>query len=128
MRAVDTNVIVRLTTRDDKAQVAAAERYIAERGAWVSHLVLVEVTWVLESVYNFERPQIATAVEMLLDQEHLVLQDPESVATAAKRYRSGIGSDFADCMILEVARSTGNVPLATFDRKLAKAEGAERLR
>ncbi len=46
MRAVDTNVVVRLAVRDDKAQVAAAEKYIAERGAWVSHIVLVEVTWV----------------------------------------------------------------------------------
>lgn len=128
MRAVDTNVIVRLTTRDDKGQVATAESYIAERGAWVSHLVLVEVAWVLESVYEFERAQIATAIDMLLDQEHLVLQDPEIVAAAAKQYRGGVGSDFADCMILEVARSTGNLPLATFDRKLAKAEGAQRLR
>lgn len=128
MRAVDTNVIVRLTTRDDKAQVAAAERYIAERGAWVSHLVLLEVAWVLESVYALERVQIATAIEMLLDQEHLVVQDPDVVAAAVKLYRSGIGSDFADCMILEVARGAGHLPLATFDRKLSKAEGAQRLR
>lgn len=55
MRAIDTNVIVRLATRDDETQVAAAEKYIAERGAWVSHLVLVEVAWVLDSVYEFER-------------------------------------------------------------------------
>ena len=128
MRAVDTNVLVRLATRDDKAQVAAAEKFIGERGAWVSHLVLVELAWVLESLYELERSQIATAVEMLLDQEHLVLQDADVVAAALKRYRAGTGSDFADCMILEVARSTGNLPLATFDRKLAKAEGAQRLR
>jgi len=128
MRAVDTNIIIRLATRDDEAQVAAAEKYVAERGAWVSHLVVVEVAWVLDSVYEFERAQIAGAIEILLDQEHLVVQEPEVVAAAVKLYREGVGSDFADCMILEVARSAGHVPLATFDRKLAKAEGAERLR
>lgn len=128
MRAVDTNIIVRLMTRDDKAQVAAAEKYIAERGAWVSHIILVEVTWVLQSVYEFERAQIATAVEMLLDQEHLVLEDPETVAAAVKHYRGGMGSDFAECMILEVARGAGHLPLGRFDRKLAKAEGAQRVR
>jgi predicted nucleic-acid-binding protein len=128
MRAVDTNLIVRLTTRDDKAQVAAAEKFIAERGAWVSHVVLVEVAWVLHSVYEFERIQIATAIEMLLDQEHLVMQDSEIVAAAVKHYRGGIGSDFADCMILEVARGNGHLPLGTLDRKLAKAEGAQRVR
>jgi predicted nucleic-acid-binding protein len=128
MRAVDTNVVVRLAVRDDKAQVAAAEKYIAERGAWVSHVVLVEVAWVLESVYELDRAQIATAIEMLLGQEQLVVQEPDVVAAAVKLYRSGVGSDFADCMILEVARGAGNLPLATFDRKLAKAEGAQRLR
>jgi predicted nucleic acid-binding protein len=56
------------------------------------------------------------------------VQDPEIVAAAATQYRDRVGSDFADCMILGVARSTGNLPLATFDRKLAKAEGAHRLR
>ncbi|HKY37726.1 MAG TPA: PIN domain-containing protein [Polyangiaceae bacterium] len=91
-------------------------------------LILVEVTWVLESVYDFERPAIATAIEMLLDQEHLVLQDPDVVAATLTHYRSGLGSDFADCMILEVARGAGHLPLATFDRKLAKAGGAQRLR
>jgi predicted nucleic-acid-binding protein len=128
MRAVDTNVVIRLAVRDDKAQVAAAEKYIAERSAWVSHVVLVEVARLLESVYEFERAQIAIAIEMLLDQEQLVLQDPDVVTAAVKLYRDGIGSDFADCMILEVARGAGHLPLATFDRKLAKAEGAQRLR
>lgn len=88
----------------------------------------MELAWVLDSVYEFERPRIATAIEMLLEQEHLVLQEPEAVAAAVKLYRGGVGSDFADCMILEAARSVGNLPLATFDRKLAKAEGVQRLR
>ena len=51
MRAVDTNVLVRLMTRDDAKQAALADEFI-ERGAWVSHLVLVETTWVLSTVYE----------------------------------------------------------------------------
>jgi predicted nucleic-acid-binding protein len=114
--------------RDDKAQVAAAEKYIAERGAWVSHVVLVEFAWVLEAVYEFERAEIATAIDMLLEQEQLVVQDADIVGAAVSHYRDGIGSDFADCLILEVARGAGHLPLATLDRKLAKVEGAMRLR
>lgn len=37
MRAVDTNILVRLITRDDARQVAVAEAFVA-RGAWVPHL------------------------------------------------------------------------------------------
>ncbi len=48
MRAVDTNVLIRLITRDDPRQVTAAESYVA-RGAWVSHLVLAETVWVLSA-------------------------------------------------------------------------------
>jgi len=43
MRAVDTNILVRLITRDDPAQLSTAEAWIA-RGAWVSTLVLAETT------------------------------------------------------------------------------------
>jgi predicted nucleic-acid-binding protein len=46
MRAVDTNVLVRLVTPDDRKQVAAAESFLS-KGAWVSMLVLMEVTWFL---------------------------------------------------------------------------------
>ena len=47
MRAVDTNVLVRLIARDDSRQTASAEAFI-EKGAWVSVLALAESTWVLQ--------------------------------------------------------------------------------
>ena len=56
MRAVDTNVLVRLVTRDDPGQVAAAEAFV-ERGAWVSLLALAEAVWVLAAVYDLEQDQ-----------------------------------------------------------------------
>jgi hypothetical protein len=36
MRAVDTNLLVRLITRDDPEQVEAAEGFV-QKGAWISH-------------------------------------------------------------------------------------------
>ena len=41
MHAIDTNVLVRLLVRDDPRQLNAAEKFIV-KGAWVSHMVLVE--------------------------------------------------------------------------------------
>jgi predicted nucleic-acid-binding protein len=126
MRAVDTNVLVRLATRDDAGQVAVAEAFIAQ-GAWVSHVVLVEFAWVLESVYGFERRKIAAAVALLLDQRDLVVQDADVVTNAITLLKKGIGTDFADCMILEIARKAGHLPVGTFDRALGKARGAQSL-
>ena len=109
MRAVDTNVLVRLLARDDAKQVAAAERFI-ESGAWVSHLVLTEATWVLDSVFDLGSRQIATAVEMLLDHERLVVQDADVVAAAVAQLRKKPSLGFSDCLILEVARRAATSP------------------
>jgi len=126
VRAVDTNVLVRLVTRDDARQVAAAEQFV-ERGAWVSHLVLAEATWVLSAVYERDPAGIGMAVEMLLNHEHLTLQDADVVAAAVKQFRSRPALGFSDCLVLEVARKAGHLPLGTFDRSLATLDGAERL-
>jgi predicted nucleic-acid-binding protein len=126
MRAVDTNVLVRLVTRDDPRQVKAAEAFVA-KGAWVSHIVLVESMWVLTSVYDRGPSEIATAVEMLLSHKHLTLQDPDVVVAALAHYLEKSAIGFSDCLVLEVARKAGHLPLGTFDRNLSKLDGAQRL-
>ena len=58
MRAVDTNVLVRLITRDDAKQVAAAEKFV-EHGGWVSHLTVQEPEAVAAAVAHFRgRPAL----------------------------------------------------------------------
>jgi predicted nucleic-acid-binding protein len=126
MRAVDSNVLVRLVTRDDARQVASAEAFVAG-GAWVSHVVLVEAVWVLTSVYELEAPAVATAVDMLLDHRDLTLQDADVVVAALEQYRAKPAVSFSDCLVLEAARKAGHLPLGTFDRNLGKLEGAQRL-
>ena len=126
MRAVDTNVLVRLITRDDARQVSAADAFIA-KGAWVSHLAVAETTWVLASVYDCDADAIATAVEMLLSHEHLTVQDAAVVAAAVAQFRQQPRVGFSDCLMVEIARKAGHQPLGTFDRDLGKLEGAHRL-
>jgi predicted nucleic-acid-binding protein len=126
MRAVDTNVLVRLLTRDDVKQVAVAEAFVTG-GAWVPHLAIAEATWVLGSLYDRDPEAIATAVEMLLSHEHLTVQDAETVAAAVALFREQPKVGFSDCLLVEVARKAGHTPLGTFDRELGKIDGAQRL-
>ena len=126
MRAVDTNLLVRLLVRDDAAQVAAAEDFVAV-GAWVSHLVLAETLWVLDAVHKRTPAQLAAAVEMLLNHEQLAIQDPDVVTRALAEFRARPALGFSDCLVLEIARKAGHVPLGTFDRGLAKLDGVQRL-
>ena len=126
MRAVDTNVLVRLITRDDPKQVAAAEAFVAN-GAWLSHLALAEATWVLAAVYDLGAPEIGKAVEMLLNHKNLTLQESEVVSAALEHFRKKPALGFSDCLLLEVARKAGHLPLGTFDRDLGRLHGAEKL-
>ena len=126
MRAVETNVVVRLIVRDDPEQVRAAEEFTAS-GAWVSHLVLAETTWVLDAVYERSAEQIATAIDMLLNHKDLTLQDADVVTAALDRFRKRPVLGFSDCLVLEIAHKAGHLPLGTFDRNLAKLDGVQLL-
>ena len=126
MRAVDTNVLVRLITRDDVRQSASADAFI-EEGAWASMLALAEAVWVLDAVYRRNPAEVATAVEMLLSHDKLTIQEPDVVAGALDLFRRRPSLGFSDCLMLQLARKAGHLPLGTFDRGLAKVEGAQKL-
>jgi predicted nucleic acid-binding protein len=63
---------------------------------------------------------------MLLDHKQLVIQDSDVVAAALDNFRAKPSLGFSDCLILEIARKSGHLSLGTFDRGLAKLDGAEK--
>lgn len=126
MHAIDTNVLIRILVCDDSSQLASAERFI-QHGAWVSSLVLAEAIWAMDTIYDITPARQADAIEMLIGHQHLVLQDHEAIRAALQLFRSKPALGFSDCMILELARQAGHLPLGTFDRSLAKAAGAQKL-
>ena len=83
----------------------------------------MEVGWVLERAYRFPRAQIAEALMDLTASDSLVVEHGDDVAAAAYRYRQG-GVGFSDLMVLAAAERAGAVPLYTFDRRLARMDGA----
>ena len=126
MRAIDTNVLVRLITRDDPRQVACAEVFV-KPGAWVSILALAEATWVLATVYERNSAELATAIEVLLNHNELVLQDSDVVAAALELFRARPSLGFSDCLMLHIAQKAGHLPLGTFDRNLGRTAGTTKL-
>ena len=81
----------------------------------------------MESVYELSAEKIVVTVEMLLNHATLTVQDADVVEAALGRFRRRSAPDFSDCLVLEIARRAGNLPLGTFDRALGKIDGAERL-
>ena len=126
MRAIDTNVLLRLLARDDRKQADAAEAFVAT-GAWVSHLVLAEAIGVLAAVYGRDAAQLIAALEMLLAHRSLALQDADTVAAALAHFKRRPSLGFSDCLVLEIARKAGHTPLGSFDKALATLPQTQRL-
>jgi predicted nucleic-acid-binding protein len=70
---------------------------------------------------------IATAVEMLLNHKNLTVQDSDVVAAALELFRSRPSLGLSDCLMVQLARKAGHLPLGACDRNLARVEGVQRL-
>jgi len=131
MEALDTNILVRLATRDDKRQFAKANDFVRTRfssssPAWISIIVLVEYVWVLSSLYGYSRDEIAFSVSQLLNADSLQVEDHPLVVTALSDF-NGSKADLSDCLILARNKSRSISPTHTLDRKAAKLEGFQLL-
>ena len=64
MEAIDTNILVRYITGDDATQLTKATHLI-ESGELklVNPVVLVELSWVLMTVYKLSRDLVASALQ-----------------------------------------------------------------
>ncbi len=123
MISLDTNVLVRIVTRDDPEQAEAARRLVqqAER-LLLAKTVLLEAEWVLRHCYSLSREVILLAFWKLLGYRPLSVEDRGAVQQALEAYAAGLG--FADALHLASSSEAGR--FATFDRKLAKvAKGLE---
>lgn len=90
-------------------------------------LALAEATWVLSTVYELSSKDLARAIAMLLDHRDLVLQDVDAVTKALELFRTKPTLGFSYCLMLQLARKAGHLPLGTFDRNLAKVDGTQKL-
>lgn len=122
MRAIDTNIIVRLIARDHAEQVEIAERIIAEGEVVILPTVLLECEWVLRSRYKMPRALMAEGFATLFGQPGVTVLSADAVAGALSRYaRAG---DFGDLLHLALAEAASADTFATFDRDLSIPSGS----
>jgi predicted nucleic-acid-binding protein len=81
----------------------------------------------LARFYKLSPKDLAKAIEMLLHHRDLVIHDAEVVAAALELCRAKPALRFFDCLILQLARKAGHLPLGTFDPGLAMVEGSHKL-
>jgi predicted nucleic acid-binding protein len=122
MTALDTNVLVRVLTDDDPAQVEAARELLASDGTfWVPVTVLLETAWVLEAIYELGVPTVADGLRHFLGLPNVEVDRPQRIALALQWYEEGL--DVADAVHLALSQDADR--LATFDRAFVR-DGSER--
>jgi len=129
MIGLDTNILIRYLTQDDRAQSAKATEILEHRltknnPGFVSVVVMVETAWVLDRAYGLTAQEIATAIERMLQVEVLAIENEQEVFTAMVALKQGRGS-FADALIAELGARAGCTRTLTFDQKAIRLPGFE---
>jgi predicted nucleic-acid-binding protein len=127
MKALDTNILVRFLTGDDPAQagkVVALFRVAESRQErfHVSILVLLELVWVLESLYEYRRGEILSAVEKMLALPVLSMESPDLIE-AFLGAAAAMKADLSDILIGAAGKVRDCETTLTFDKKAAKGSG-----
>ncbi len=120
MKGLDTNVLVRYLIRDDDAEKALADRFVAEaldRGEtlFVNQIVLCELVWVLTKAYRFRRTEVSEVLDKILLARQFEVEEKDLAFQALETY-AGATADFADCLIGARNRAAGCASTVTFDR------------
>ena len=112
MIGVDTNLIVRLLTRDDERQFCQAEKIFKQEQIFIADTVILETEWVLRYAYGFKPEEIGQAFTMLLGLANVHVNNVDKLHRVLSLHRQGF--DFADAMHLGASLSCRS--FLTFDK------------
>ncbi len=124
MKALDTDILVRFLTEDDADQAHQVKTLFhsaQEKGErfHVGQVVLLELLWVLESLYEYPRKEILMAVEKMLALPLLDFENPDTVEDLLS-IATRSNCDLSDLLIGISARAHRCEYTLTFDRKASR--------
>lgn len=129
---IDTNIIVRVVTRDPPEQAERAYRYLREvrsgrRTAFIPEAVLLETVQVLSSkrLYAIPRPEIQRLLGVVLGLRG-VRMGGKSVYRRALELYATTNLDFTDTLIIAYVELSGKDTIVSFDRGYDRVPTANR--
>ena len=116
---VDTNILLRILTRDDPEQAERSEGLLRRAGKgelklFVSDVCVAELAWTLESYYGLSRPEIARKLLALMNTAGLTFSVRGVLIDAIMRFGDS-GVDFADAYHAAIA-SDREAEVYSYDR------------
>ena len=124
MKAIDTNILIRFLIGDDELQAKKAYAIFKnaeseKKDLFVPLLVVLEMIWVLESVYEISRTEILDSISDILLMPILKF-DQQPALQQLIRSAQGNKYDLSDLLIAHSAKINGCETVITFDKKASK--------
>ncbi len=124
MKGIDTNILVRFLVGDDELQAQKVYKIFkkaesSKKELYVSLLVILELTWVLESVYEIPREEIVDSISELLLMPILKFEHRAALQQFTQ-VAQGNKYDLSDLIIAYSAKEQGCESVITFDKKASK--------
>jgi len=126
MLGIDTNILIRYIVQDDPVQSPLVSHFLKKEcteqaPCYISHIVLCEVVWVLESAYDYKREKIAETLKLILETSHFIVEEPARTWCALEAYQKQ-SMDFSDALLGETNQLQGCETTVTLDRKASKMD------
>jgi len=115
-RVVDTNILIRLLTKDDLEQYQKVYALFQHEDIFLIETVLLETELVLRYSYQFEKYKIIQSFRQLLSLPNVYVENPQLINNALDWAEQGL--DFPDA--LHLAKSQTESIFLTFDQRFIK--------
>lgn len=132
MRFVDTNVVLRYLTRDDKVKAERCKKLLQDAvsgkspSLFISDMAVAEIVWVLESVYKLSSSEVNEKLEVILAAPNLEFQNKAIVSQCLVIYAT-YNVDFIDAYQAVLAQHLGISRIYSYDTDFNKLAGVERV-
>ena len=117
MKAIDTNVVLRLIVRDDPAQIEHAKNIVASPFMLLPTVIL-ETVWVLQTRFGFDRTRIVNELAKVMALDTASTMSKLAIQWALERFL--YGGDFADMLHIGLAAQTDASHFTTFDKRIER--------
>jgi len=119
---LDTNILVRYFTQDNKAEDQKATEVIEKQCSkdnpgFIHDVVLCELVWVLDSCYECPKEVISSTLEKILTTTQFQVAHRNHVWEALQIFRKS-KADFSDCLIGVKNSFSGCRRTMSFDKSL----------
>jgi predicted nucleic-acid-binding protein len=131
MIAVDTNILIRYITNDDKEQSILAAKLLdsyvgQEKSIFINNVVLCELIWVLTRGYKYPKEQIIKTLKLLLSSIEFEFESHELAFLAVIEYETA-DADFSDILIGLTNHNIGCSATYSFDQRALKSKYFKKL-